>query len=153
SMSAQRQQLSQTPVLVYPSPGPILLGSEGDANDLIGDSWGHETGWVAVPVNRISEDFFRLSTGVAGGIVQKFVNYRIKLVIVGDVTPYTETSSAFADFVTESNRGSQTWFVPDITQLRDRLTARQSRQDSRLLVWRPVVDRLGPRRPDDIRLL
>jgi len=32
----------------------------------------------------ICDDFFDLSTGLAGEILQKFVNYHVKIAIVGD---------------------------------------------------------------------
>ena len=123
-MSPVVERFSGTDVLVYPAGGPILLGAESDANDLIGDTWGHETQYVAVPVERIGADFFRLRTRLAGEIVQKFVNYRIALIVVGDITDHVESSDAFARFVDECNRGRQTWFVPDTHALAQRFASR-----------------------------
>lgn len=57
----------------------------------------------------IGEDFFRLSSGVAGEILQKFVNYQMRLVIVGDFSGYT--SKPLKDFIYESNKGKQINFV------------------------------------------
>ena len=37
----------------------------------------------------IDEEFFHLSTKIAGEILQKFVNYRVKFAVVGDFSPYT----------------------------------------------------------------
>jgi len=53
--------------------------------------------------------------------MQKFVNYRLRLVIVGDIAAYTAGSTALRDLVTESNRGKQIWFVPDLDALAARL--------------------------------
>ncbi len=36
-----------------------------------------------------TEDFFVLSTGIAGAALQKFVNYRKKVAIIGDYAGYT----------------------------------------------------------------
>ena len=56
----------------------------------------------------LSEDFFRLSTGLAGEILQKFANYRMRLVIVGDFSGYT--SKPLQDFIRESNHGRMIGF-------------------------------------------
>ena len=96
--------------------GPLLRG-ERDALDLIGEAWGHGATWVAVPAERLHDDFFSLSTGVAGEIAQKFVNYRLGLAIVGDVSRFTEASSALRAWVLESNRGDHIWFVRDLEEL------------------------------------
>jgi hypothetical protein len=58
---------------------------------------------------------------VAGGVVQKFVNYRLRLAIVGDVAEHVTASTALRDFVREANRGGQTWFVADEAELAARL--------------------------------
>jgi len=104
------------------SPDGPMLARAGDASDYISAAWEHEAALVAVPVRRLAADFFRLRTGVAGEAIQKFVNYRIRLAIVGDVSAFTQDSAALRDFVNESNRGQHVWFVSDITELHDRLT-------------------------------
>lgn len=55
------------------------------------------------------DDFFILSNGLAGEILQKFVNYHIKIAIVGDFSMYT--SKALHDFIVESNQGNNVFFV------------------------------------------
>lgn len=57
----------------------------------------------------VAEDFFILSTGLAGEVLQKFVNYGMKVAIVGDFSYYT--SKPLKDFLRESNRGSTVLFV------------------------------------------
>lgn len=66
----------------------------------------------------MAAEFFTLSTGLAGEFLQKFANYRLRLVIVGDVSRYTEQSSAVGDFVREANRGNQITFVSRLEELR-----------------------------------
>ncbi|KJK59384.1 DUF4180 domain-containing protein [Saccharothrix sp. ST-888] len=114
------QHLGATPVLVCASDGTPLR-DERTATDVIGDGFGLGADWVAVPVGRLTDDFFRLRTRIAGDIVQKFVNYRLGLAIVGDISHHLDASTALRDFVRESNRGTQLWFVPDIEALRTRL--------------------------------
>ena len=72
-----------------------------------------ETGCKRIALNReaITGDFFVLSTGIAGEILQKFVNYGFKLAIYGDFTH--ETSAALQDFIRESNEGRDIFFQPD----------------------------------------
>lgn len=62
----------------------------------------------------VVDDFFDLSTGIAGEILQKFINYRKKLAIVGDYSKYT--SKALKDFIYESNNGNSIYFVPSIEE-------------------------------------
>ena len=60
------------------------------------------------------EDFFVLSTGIAGDILQKFINYRKRVAIVGDYSAYT--SKPLKDFIRESNRGNSIYFVDSLEE-------------------------------------
>lgn len=53
--------------------------------------------------------FFDLKTRLAGDILQKFVNYQVKLAIVGDFSVYT--SKSLNVFIRESNKGRDIFFV------------------------------------------
>lgn len=88
----------------------ILVQTPQDAMDLIASAR-YETGCEALilPKAALCEDFFRLSTGFAGEVLQKFVNYGMKLAIVGDFSSYT--SKPLRDFIRESNRGDAVLFV------------------------------------------
>ncbi|MEV1009097.1 DUF4180 domain-containing protein [Streptomyces sp. NPDC049881] len=97
---------------------------ERDGTDLLGDAFGRGATWVVLPVARLTDDFFRLRTRVAGGIVQKFAQYGVGLAVVGDISGQVAASSALADFVRESNRGRQLWFVADEAELTARFTTR-----------------------------
>jgi hypothetical protein len=116
-------ELGGVPVLRCAADGPLLDG-ERAALDLIGEALGRAE-LVAVPVARIAPGFFDLSSRVAGEIVQKFVNYRLRLAVVGDVGDHVAASTALRDFVRECNRGTQTWFVADEAELAARLPARR----------------------------
>ena len=99
-----------------------LLQSERAATDLVGDSYsagGAEI--IALPVERLGAAFFTLKTRIAGEMLQKFMNYGFRVAIVGDIAAYVEASGALRDFVYESNRGRQVWFVRDLDELRVRL--------------------------------
>ncbi|HVU67053.1 MAG TPA: DUF4180 domain-containing protein [Ktedonobacteraceae bacterium] len=111
-------------VLVCAEDGEKLQG-EREAVDLIGEAMGEEATLVLVPVARLGDEFFQLKTRQAGHIVQKFVNYRRRLVILGDISHYVAQSRAFHDFVHEANRGTQLWFVKDLPELNARLAHAQ----------------------------
>ena len=112
--------LHATRVLRCAPEGPALDG-ESAALDLVGDALGQDAELVAVPAGRVAEDFFRLRSGVAGAVAQKFVQYRLRLAVVGDISRHLAESSALRDFVYESNQGRGLWFVADDGELSDRL--------------------------------
>lgn len=64
---------------------------------------------IAIDKKLIFEDFFILSTGLAGEILQKYVNYGGRIAIYGDFSHYT--SKPLKDFIYESNRGKDVFFV------------------------------------------
>ena len=76
---------------------------------------------IALNKEALSEEFFVLSTGIAGEILQKFSNYRAKFAIIGDFSSYT--SKPLRDFIYESNKGNTIFFVPDETTAIEKLTA------------------------------
>ena len=65
-------------------------------------------------------DFFNLRTRLAGEVLQKFINYQIKVAIVGDFTIYS--SKSLKDFIYESNKGSNIFFLPNEEQAIERLS-------------------------------
>jgi len=76
--------------------------------------------------SRLDDAFFQLRTRVAGDIVQKFVNYRCGIAIVGDISGFTGHQFGPADFVRECNRGTQAWFLPDIEDFHKQLDRLQA---------------------------
>lgn len=108
-------------VLVLDPDGPVVA-TERDGTDLIGDAMGEGAQWLAIPVARLSDDFLKLATGLAGAILQKAVNYRINVAVVGDISAKMAASKPLNDFVGESNRGRHVWFVESLDELRARLT-------------------------------
>lgn len=107
-------------LLVYPETGPVLPGESG-ALQVLGEAFGAKADWVAVPADRLGPDFFRLRTGIAGRVAQKFAQYRVGLAVVGDITAHVAASTALRDLVRECERGSTFWFVPHLDELRARL--------------------------------
>lgn len=81
----------------------------------------YETGAARIVIDKdlICEDFFILSTGVAGEILQKFINYRVKAAVYGDYSRYT--SKPLRDFIYESNNGHDFFFVATKEEAIERL--------------------------------
>lgn len=75
---------------------------------------------IAINKEALSEDFFDLSTGIAGEILQKFINYSKKIAIIGDFSMYE--SKPLRDFIFECNRGNAIYFVQDEQIAIDKLT-------------------------------
>ena len=97
------------------------LRTYNDAIDLVGKSFENRATLIVIPVECLDEDFFRLRTGIAGELVQKFVQYRRRLAIVGDISRHLAESSALCAFVNEANRGKQVWFLATREELDKRL--------------------------------
>ena len=64
---------------------------------------------IVIDKKLIVEDFFILSTGLAGEILQKYTNYGGRIAIYGDYSRYT--SKPLKDFIYESNKGKNVFFV------------------------------------------
>jgi hypothetical protein len=80
----------------------------------------HDARFVVIPAGRLSDDFFRLKTLIAGEVIQRFAMYRFRVAIIGDISRYLAESKSLRDFVYECNRGNQCWFV-DAEELSKRL--------------------------------
>ena len=98
-----------------------LITNTQDAVDFM-MSVNYETGIknLAISKELFSDKFFVLSSGVAGEILQKFVNYQFRVAIYGDYTKYT--SKPLKDFIYESNNGCDVFFTEDLESAVDKLT-------------------------------
>ncbi|MGU3370988.1 DUF4180 domain-containing protein [Bacillus mycoides] len=64
---------------------------------------------IAINKSLISESFFDLKTRLAGDILQKFINYSVKIAIIGDFSMYN--SKSLKDFIYECNKGKDIFFL------------------------------------------
>ena len=119
-MNDERYSMHGVRILHCAADGP-LLNSDRDALDVIGSAHSARAELVVIPVSRLGDAFFALKTRVAGEILQKFVNYNLRLAILGDINRHLEASDALRDFVYETNRRRQVWFLPDKASLEARL--------------------------------
>lgn len=101
---------------VYAYDGPVLRTMQ-DALDVLGSAWYADARLVAIPVAALDPSFFRLSSGLAGEIAQKYAQYGMPLAIIGDLSPFTADSEPLRDFVRESNQGRQLWFAGSVADL------------------------------------
>ncbi|MCE7054984.1 DUF4180 domain-containing protein [Algoriphagus sp. AGSA1] len=87
---------------------PIFRGIE-EGLDLLGNLYYQGFDKAVIHEKNIAPDFFDLKTGIAGEILQKFAQYKMPLVIVGDFTKYE--SESLKAFIFESNKGNQINFL------------------------------------------
>ncbi|GIG64762.1 DUF4180 domain-containing protein [Phytomonospora endophytica] len=121
-MADSLESIGGVPVFVCGAEGEVVA-NDRDAVDLIAGAYSVEASWVLVPVERLEPDFFVLRSGVAGQVLGKFADYRMGLVVVGDVSGWVAESDALRDLLRESNRGRQAWFVADRAEAEGRLAA------------------------------
>jgi hypothetical protein len=67
---------------------------------------------IIVPKECLPEEFFKLKTGFAGEVLQKFTNYRMMIAVTGDLSSYA--SQSLRDFIYESNKGRQVFFKASV---------------------------------------
>ena len=91
-----------------------FINNVQDVLDLFGELYGQYYDGIILYERNITHDFFDLQTKLAGEILQKFSNYRIRLVIVGDWSKYT--SRSLEAFITESNKGKTVNFSSSPTE-------------------------------------
>lgn len=82
----------------------------------------YETGCTNIAINKeaIVNDFFVLSTCLAGEILQKFINYGVRFAVYGDFSKYT--SKPLKDFMYESNKGKGIYFQPTVSLAVEKLS-------------------------------
>lgn len=98
----------------------IIVNSADDGVDLIGNVYYQGFDKIILHSGNLSADFFDLTTGIAGEILQKFSNYRVRLAIIGDFSTYT--SKSLQDFIRESNRGKSVNFLSSKDEAISRLS-------------------------------
>ena len=116
------RQLEQNGALIaLVESGEALITDLQSALDLMA-TVRYETGAdrMILPKAALDERFFVLSSGLAGDILQKFVNYQLAVAIVGDFSGYT--SKPLRDFIYESNNGSHVFFVAAVEEALEKLS-------------------------------
>lgn len=94
---------------VVQSDDKVIVNVQSALDILMNVKYSVETKNIAINKDLIIDDFFILSTGLAGEILQKYVNYGGRIAIYGDYSHYT--SKPLKDFIFESNKGNDVFFV------------------------------------------
>lgn len=80
------------------------LRTEEDVMELIAASWEHDVYRVIIGEEALSDEFFRLRSGLAGFALQKLVNYRIR---TAAIIPNEEAIQGRAkEMLSELNQGT-----------------------------------------------
>lgn len=87
----------------------IILKTTEDGLDLLGNLNYQGFDKIILYEKNIIPDFFDLKTKIAGDILQKFTQYQMPLIIIGDFSKFN--SKSLNDFIFESNKGKQINFV------------------------------------------
>ncbi|MCE3294567.1 MAG: hypothetical protein K0R65_281 [Crocinitomicaceae bacterium] len=100
------------------SDGPLISNAE-DGLDLLGTLYFQGFDKIVLYTENICPEFFELKNGMAGEILQKFSNFRVRLAIVGDFQ--TIESKSLRDFIYESNQGKSVCFVESLEKALEKL--------------------------------
>jgi len=98
----------------------VAINTIEDGIDLIGNAYYQGYEKVIICKENITPAFFDLKTRLAGEILQKCSNYRIRLVILGDFSDVE--SKSLQDFIRESNKGKLVNFLQSKEEAINRLT-------------------------------
>jgi len=90
-------------------PGDIFINSPEDILDLMVEAGYNGCEKLILHRQSLNDSFFDLKTRVAGEILQKFSNYRMKLAIIGDFSGIN--SKSLRDFIRECNTRGIITFV------------------------------------------
>ncbi|MCB0639401.1 MAG: DUF4180 domain-containing protein [Lewinella sp.] len=88
----------------------VLIQHSQDGLDLLGNLYYQGFDKIILHEKNLTPAFFDLRNGMAGEILQKFSNYRVRLAIIGDFSGHA--SKSVQDFIRESNRHGHINFVP-----------------------------------------
>lgn len=118
-MSIVYQTKNGLGIAIISSKTPVISNTR-DALDLaMSVQYEKDISRLAIEKSAVAEEFFILSSGMAGEILQKFINYHIKAAFWGDYSRYT--SKPLKDFIYESNQGTNFFFVSTQEEALERL--------------------------------
>ena len=105
---------------VVQSSDVVMIDAQSALDVLMAAQYELGTKNIVIDKKLVAEDFFILSTGLAGEILQKLINYCGRIAIFGDYSHYA--SKPLHDFIRESNRGKDVFFVATEAEAVDMLT-------------------------------
>lgn len=108
-MRLEKMDCGNGSIAVVSSDNVVITDVDSALDLLMSAKYEAGTEYLVVDKKAVTEDFFILSSGLAGEILQKYINYGGKLAIYGDYSHYT--SKPLKDFIFESNKGKDFFFV------------------------------------------
>ena len=111
-MRIETHRIGQAKVAEIQAEGLVLTSVE-DGLSLLGDLYYQGFDKIILHEENIAPEFFDLKTKLAGEVLQKFVQYRMLLAVVGDFSKYT--SKSLRDFIYECNQGRQVNCVQELS--------------------------------------
>lgn len=99
---------------------PVITDAQSALDVLMSAKYDAGTKNIVIDKKLIVEEFFILSSGLAGEILQKYINCGGRIAIYGDYSHYT--SKPLKDFIYESNKGKDVFFVSTEDEAVDMLT-------------------------------
>lgn len=97
----------------------FIIEKEEDGLDLLGTVYYQGFDRIIIHEKNLTPAFFDLKNRMAGEVLQKFSNYRLRLAIVGDFSAYTGKS--ITDFMYESNNGKLINFLGSVEEALNKL--------------------------------
>ncbi len=119
-MHTEKAERNHVVCAVVHGSAPVIQDAQSALDLLMHAKYELGTKNIVIDKALITEEFFILSTGLAGEILQKYVNYGGRIAIYGDYSRYT--SKPLRDFIWESNRGNDVFFASTKEQALDMLT-------------------------------
>lgn len=90
------------------------LRTEQEALDIIAICFENDASHIMLRAEALTDDFFKLRTGLAGQVLQKFINYRIKVAAV--ISNEHIITGKFKELIAESNKGNDFRVFSDVTE-------------------------------------
>lgn len=121
-MKILTEKINGNNIAVIESNEKVIVDSQSAIDLIASVNYRTKSSLIVISKNAIAEDFFILSTGIAGDILQKFINYHAKIAIYGDFSVYT--SKPLHDFIYECNNGNDIFFAKSKDDALDMLSTK-----------------------------
>lgn len=119
-MNIRKIEKNNVVCAVVESDSVVITDTQSALDVLMTSKYNFGTKNIIIDKRLIAENFFILSSGLAGEILQKYINYGGRIAIYGDYSHYT--SKPLRDFIYESNNGKDVFFVSDENEAVEMMT-------------------------------
>ncbi|RKQ42389.1 uncharacterized protein DUF4180 [Roseivirga pacifica] len=93
----------------------LVINTIEDGTDLLANLYYQGFDGVIFHQQNVTPTFFDLKTKMAGELLQKASNFRMRVIIIGDFEQVE--SKSLQDFIRESNRGNLVNFVSSLSEV------------------------------------